>query len=410
MSTRTVLFTNLGQLVTNDPSIGEGALGILERGAVLVHDGLVAWVGSTADIPEAAGDTVIDAGGRTALPGFVDSHAHPVFAGERAQEFALRMSGLPYTTGGILETVAATRRATDSELAANIDRVLAEAARSGTTTMECKSGYGLSVAEEERCLRVARTRSEETTFLGAHVVPPEYSGRSGDYVALVCGAMLQACAPHARWIDVFCDHGAFDADEAAAVLAAGDGQGLAARVHANQLGPGPGVRVAVEARAASADHCNHLSDGDVDLLASGTTVATLLPTCDFTLRAPYPQARRLLDAGVTVALATDCNPGTSYSTSMPFCIALAVRELHMTPEEALLAATLGGARALRRTDVGRLTPGARGDLVIINAPSHLHLPYRPGVDLVWGTWRRGERVDTSPNPTEWDKKNDPSGA
>ncbi|MGC8471729.1 MAG: imidazolonepropionase [Acidimicrobiales bacterium] len=388
-----LVLSNLGQLVTNDPAHGNGHLGILNGAAVVVTGGRVAWVGRTADLPQGAGDTAVDAGGRAAVPGFVDSHAHLVFAGERAEEFAARMAGRPYAAGGIATTVAATRGAGDADLAATVDRLVAEAARAGTTTLECKSGYGLTVVDEERSLRIAGARTEETTFLGAHVVPSEYDGRADDYVDLVCGAMVEACAPHARWVDVFCDRGAFDADQARAVLAAGARHGLAARVHANQLAPGPGVQVAVEAQAASADHCTYLTDADVDLLAQSATVATLLPACDFSLRAPYPDARRLLDAGVTVALATDCNPGTSYTTSMPLCIALGVRELHMSPEEALWAATAGGARALRREDVGSLRIGAYGDLVVLDAPSYLHLAYRPGVDLVWGVWRRGERAD-----------------
>lgn len=394
MTGGSVAFRHLGQLVTNDPVLGHGPLGVLSDGAVLVETGRVAWVGSSADLPQGAGDRLVDAGGRAAVPGFVDSHAHLVFAGDRAEEFASRMAGRPYAAGGIATTVAATRRATDAELAATVDRLLAEAARTGTTTMECKSGYGLTVGHEERSLRLAASRSTETTFLGAHVVPEEFAGRADDYVALVCGPMVEACAPHARWVDVFCDRGAFDADQAAAVLAAGAGHGLAGRVHANQLGPGPGVRVAVESNAASADHCTYLSSEEIDLLAGSGTVATLLPACDFSTRAPYPDARGLLDAGATVALATDCNPGTSYTTSMPFCIALGVRELHMTPEEALGAATRGGAAALRRSDVGHLGPGAWADLVILDAPSYVHLAYRPGVNLVWETWRRGERVGT----------------
>lgn len=391
--TGTVAFRRLGQLVTNDQGLGEGPLGLLADAAVVVEAGRVAWVGRSADLPQGAGDTVVDAGGRAAVPGFVDSHAHLVFAGDRTEEFAARMAGLPYSAGGIATTVAVTRQASDNELSGTVDRLVAEAARAGTTTMECKSGYGLTVVDEERSVRLAAARVEEATFLGAHVVPAEYAGRPDDYVALVCGPMVEACAPHARWVDVFCDRGAFDADQAAAVLAAGARHGLTARVHANQLAPGPGVRVAVEAGAASADHCTHLSDADVDLLVQSATVATLLPACDFSTRSPYPDARRLLDAGVTVALATDCNPGTSYTTSMPLCVALGVRELHMAPSEALWAATAGGAAALRRSDVGRLSIGARADLVVLDAPSYVHLAYRPGVDLVWGTWRGGERVD-----------------
>lgn len=387
-----VLFTGIGELVTNDPALGAGPLGTIEAAALLIEDGRVAWAGPAASVPEAAGTAAVDAGGRAVVPGFVDSHTHAVFAGERSAEFAARMSGRPYTAGGIATTVAATRAAGDDELAANLARIAAEAAASGTTTMECKSGYGLRTADEERILRLARQVTTETTFLGAHVVPPEYAGRADDYVALVCTTMLDACAPHARWIDVFCDRGAFDGDQAGEILRAGARRGLTGRVHAGQLGPGPGVRVAAEAGAASADHCTHLSDADVELLASGPMAATLLPGCDFSTRSPYPDARRLLDAGATVALATDCNPGSSFTSSMPFCIALAVREMRMTPDEALQAATLGGAKALRRDDLGRLSPGARGDVVVLDAPSHLYPAYRPGVPLVEGVWRAGARI------------------
>ncbi len=387
-----VLFRHIGELVTNDPSAGAGELGVRHRAALLVETGRVAWAGDDDATPEGAGDVVVDVGGRAVVPGFVDSHTHMVFAGERSAEFARRMAGLGYAAGGIMATVSATRAATDDELAGNLTRLRAEATRAGTTTFECKSGYGLDVRDEARILRIARAATDETTYLGAHVVPDDFAGRGDDYVALVVGEMLDECAPSARWVDVFCDRGAFDADQAAAVLAAGEARGLGARVHANQLGPGRGVRVAVEAGAASADHCTYLTDEDVGLLAGSTTVATLLPACDFSTRAPYPDARRLIDAGVCVALASDCNPGTSYTTSMPLCVALAVRELNMTPEEALMAATLGGAQALRRDDVGRLGPDARADLAVLDAPSYVHLAYRPGVPLVDATWKDGVLV------------------
>jgi imidazolonepropionase len=319
------------------------------------------------------------------LPGFVDSHAHLVFAGERAEEFAARMSGRPYAAGGIRTTVERTRAASDDELRANVSRLVAEMARQGTTTVECKSGYGLSVEQEQRAVRIAAEYVDEVTFLGAHVVPAEYSGRIDDYVDLVTGPMLAACAPHARWIDVFCEPAsahAFDGDAARTVLVAGRDAGLGLRVHANQLSAGPGVRLAVELGAASADHCTHLTDADVDALAGGSTVATLLPGVEFSTRSPYPDARRLLAAGVTVALATDCNPGSCFTSSMAFCLALAVREMRMTPAEALWAATAGGAVALRRPDVGHLGVGARADLAVLDAPSYRHLAYRPGVPLV----------------------------
>ena len=384
-----VLVTNVGELVTN---AGEAeGFAALSDAAVVLDGGLVAWTGPAAAAP--AADERVDAGGRAVLPGFVDSHAHLVFAGERSAEFAARMAGLPYSVGGIVSTVAATRAVSNAVLRANLGRLAGEMLRQGTTTFECKSGYGLTVADEARSVALAAEVTPEVTYLGAHVVPPEFSGDAVGYVALVCGAMLQACAPAARWVDVFCERGAFGADEARAVLAAGAAAGLRARVHANQLGPGPGVQIAVEAGAASADHCTFLSDADVSALAgSGETVATLLPGVEFATRSPYPDARRLLAAGVTLALASDCNPGSCFTSSMPLCIALAVREMRMTTQEAVWAATAGGARALRRSDVGQLGIGARADLVMLEAPSHTYLAYRAGVPLVAAVWRAGQRV------------------
>ncbi len=391
-----VLITNISELVTNAPldavSVASpGPYAALSDAAVVLADGLVAWTGPAAQAP--AADSRVDAAGRAVLPGFVDSHAHLVFAGERGAEFAARMAGLPYSAGGIRSTVAATRSATDDELRSNLARLAAEMLGQGTTTFECKSGYGLTVADEERSLALAAEVTPEVTYLGAHVVAPEFEGNAAGYVDLVCGQMLAACAPHARWVDVFCERGAFGADEARAVLRAGESAGLQARVHANQLGPGPGVQVAVEAEAASADHCTFLTNADVDALASsGGTVATLLPGVEFSTRQPYPDARRLLAAGVTVAIASDCNPGSCFTSSMPLCVALAVREMHLTTEEAVWAATAGGAHALRRTDVGHLGIGARADLIMLDAPSHAYLAYRPGVPLVAGVWQSGERV------------------
>jgi imidazolonepropionase len=366
---------DIGELVTNDP-----AYGMPRDAALIVEDATVAWVGPASQAP--AADEAIDAAGAAVLPGFVDSHTHLAFAGDRAAEFAARMAGEPYTGGGIRTTVAATRAASDEALRSAMARLRREALRQGTTTLEIKSGYGLSVLDESRLLRLAREVTDETTFLGAHVVPAEYASDPDAYVSLVCGEMLEAAAPHARWVDVFCERGAFDADQSAAILRAGAATGLGLRVHANQLGPGPGVRLAVSAGAASADHCTHLSTSDIEALSSSDTVATLLPGAEFSTRSSYPDARALLDAGVTVALATDCNPGSSYTSSMSLCIALGVRELRMTPTEAVWSATAGGARALRRNDIGRLSPGARADILILEAPSHLYLAYRPGVPLV----------------------------
>ncbi len=370
-----VVVTGIGELVTQDPE-----LGVLTGAAVVVDGGAIAWVGRAERAP--AADRAIDAGGRAVVPGFVDSHSHLVFAGDRADEFAARMAGRRYDGGGIARTVAATRAAPDEALRALLAGRVAELRAQGTTTVEVKSGYGLTVADEERALRLAAGVTAETTFLGAHVVPP---GADRDaYVALVAGEMLAACAPHARWVDVFCEPGsphAFDADEARTVLLAGRAAGLGLRVHGNQLGPGPGVALAVELGAASVDHCTHLDAADVDALAGGATVATLLPGVEFSTRSPYPDARQLLDAGVTVALATDCNPGTCASSSMPLMIALAVRETGMTPAEALWSATAGGAAALHRDDIGVIAPGRRADLTVLDAPTHLHLAYRPGVPL-----------------------------
>ncbi|WP_067178190.1 imidazolonepropionase [Microtetraspora niveoalba] len=377
----TTLLTGIAELVTNDPSTGDGSpLGVLHDAAVVVDGAHVAWIGPAAEAPPA--DRRRDLGGRAVIPGFVDSHAHLVFAGDRAAEFAARMEGVPYDGGGIATTVAATRAADEDDLRTLLRARIAEMRAQGTTTVEIKSGYGLTVADEERALRLAREVTCETTFLGAHVVPP---GADRDaYVRLVTGEMLAACAPHARWIDVFCEPAgghAFDGDEAREVLAAGRAAGLGLRVHGNQLSAGPGVALAVEMGAASVDHCTHLTGGDVDALAGGGTVATLLPGVEFSTRSPYPDARRLLDAGVTVALATDCNPGSCFTSSMPLVVALAVREMRMTPAEALWAATAGGARALRRDDVGVLAPGRRADLTVLDAPGHVHLAYRPGVPI-----------------------------
>lgn len=368
-----VLLANIGELTTWGPERPQ-----LADAALVIEGDRVVWSGPADSAP--AADTAYDVGGRAVIPGFVDSHSHLVFAGERAEEFAARMSGQPYAAGGIRTTVAATRAASDETLTANVARLVAEMRRQGTTTVEIKSGYGLTVADEARSLAVAAAFTDETTFLGAHVVP-EGSGVD-EYVALVTGPMLAAAAPHARWIDVFCESGAFDVDQARAVLAAGHAVGLAGRLHANQLGHGPGVRLACELGLAAVDHCTYLSDADVAALADAGTVATLLPGVDFSTRQPWPDARRLLDAGAQVALASDCNPGSSYTSSMPFCIALAVRELRMTPREALHAATEVGARALRRDDIGHLRVGARADLAILEAPSAVHLAYRPGVPLV----------------------------
>ncbi len=379
---------SIGLLVTNDPDLGAGPLGVVRDASVVIEDGVVTHVGPAG----AAGDVRHDAGGRCLIPGFVDSHTHLVFAGDRADEFAARMDGAPYEAGGIAVTMAATRAASDEQLLDLARDRAAEALAAGITHQEIKSGYGLDVATEERLCRLAAELTDDVTFLGAHLVPPEYEGRADEYVELVCGEMLAACAPHSRWIDVFCETGAFDADQSRAVLAAGREAGLGLRVHGNQLGHGDGVQVAVEMGAASVDHCTYLSDADIEALAASDTVATFLPATDFSTRQPYPDARRAIDAGVSVAIATNTNPGSSFTTSMPLCIALAVRDLGMTIEEALAAATTGSARSLRRDDIGRLAPGSRGDAVLLEADSYSHLIYRPGVPLTRTVFRAGERV------------------
>jgi imidazolonepropionase len=377
------LIDGIGLLVTAEAELPDAAL--------VIDDGRIAWFGRSSSAP--AADDRVDAEGSCVIPGFVDSHSHLMFAGDRAAEFEARMSGDRYEAGGIRSTVAATRAASDEQLLDNARRLTAEMTRGGTTTFEIKSGYGLTTVDEERALRLARTLTIETTYLGAHVVPVEYQNDVGGYVDLVAGPMLDAAAPHASWIDVFCETGAFDVDQARAILTAGRDRGLGMRMHSGQLGESGGVQLAVELGAASVDHCTFLSDADVDALANGSTVATLLPGAEFSTWQPYPNARRLLDAGVTVALATDCNPGSSYTTSMSFCIAVAVREMGMTPAEALRAATAGGAAALGRTDVGEIAIGKRADLAFLRAPSYVHLAYRPGVPLVWNTY---SHVDANP--------------
>ena len=376
------LLSNIGELVVHAGHRN------MSDSALVVDHGRVAWVGPASEAPPT--DRAIDLGGRAVIPGFVDSHSHLVFAGDRAPEFEARMTGAAYTAGGIRSTVRATRSASDDELATNVARLVEEMRRQGTTTVEIKSGYGLTVDDEARSLRIARAFTSETTYLGAHVVPPDAD--PAEYVELVTGPMLEAAAPHATWIDAFCERGAFDADQARAVLEAGRAAGLPGRLHANQLAPGPGVQLACELGLVAVDHCTYLSDRDVDALAQSGTVATLLPGVEFSTRQPWPDARRLLNAGVTVALASDCNPGSSYTSSLPFCIALAVRDMGMSPSEALWSATAGGAQALGRTDIGTLEVGRRADFVVLDAPSSTHLAYRPGVPLIWETWADGQSV------------------
>ena len=373
--------TGIGELVTNDPTMGDGTiLGTLRDAAFLVEDGKVAWIGSSKGAPSA--DQVIEASGKSVIPGFVDSHTHAVFGGDRVRDFVGRMTGEKYAAGGIKTTVAATREAGVDQLREHTAGIVGELRAGGITTFEIKSGYGLDVQSEAKILDVANEFTQEVTFLGAHVVPAEFASEREQYVSLVIGEMLDTCAPKAKWIDVFCDTGAFTPEESRRILDAGIARGLLPRLHGNQLGHTGGVELALEVDAASVDHCTYLSDEEIVALASSNTVATLLPGAEFSTRSPYPDARRLYARGAKVALATDCNPGTSFITSMPWVIATAVREMYFSPAQALHAATFGGAQALRRSDIGHLGMGARADFVILNAPSYEYLAYRPGAHLV----------------------------
>ncbi len=385
-----ILVKNIGLLVTNNPSLGSTQLGILKNAALLAENGQITWVGDSQSAPTA--QNVIDADGKCVIPGFVDSHTHLIFAGDRSNEFSARMAGQSYAAGGIADTVTKTRAATDDDLLANANRLMHESLNSGTTTIEIKSGYGLTVIDEERSLKIAKQLTPETTFLGAHVVPSEFKAKSNDYVDLVCGQMLNQAKPYAKWIDVFCDRGAFTPEQGRKILTAGIAAGLKPRIHANQLEQGDAVALAVELGCASVDHLTYFNQSDIEKLANSKTVATLLPGAEFSTRSKYPDARKLIDAGITVAIASDCNPGSSYTTSMPLMIALAVREMFFTPEQALWSATKGGALALQREDVGHLSIGAKADFVILRESSYIHLAYRPGVNLVEQVFLHGKSI------------------
>ena len=378
------LFRNIGELFTNDPVWGD-RFGIIHHAAVEFDAGVITWVGANDEANNRAASDVVDCEGRAIIPGFVDSHTHLIFAGDRSAEFEARMAGESYAAGGINTTVAATRAATDDQLRQLISSRIAEMRAQGTSTVEIKTGYGLTVEHEVRLARIAREFTDDVTFLGAHVVPTDFEGSADDYVDLVCGEMLDGVAPYARWIDVFCETGAFTEEQSERIIAAGMRAGLRPRIHGAQLGESGAVALAVAIGALSIDHGTFLTDADVELLAESSTGVTLLPGAEFSTKQPYPSARRLLDAGVTVALATNCNPGSSFTSSMAFCIALAVREMGMTTAEAVWSATAGGARALGRDDVGRIAVGAKAHLIELAAPTHVHLAYRPGVNLVHRT-------------------------
>jgi imidazolonepropionase len=382
----TTLLRNIGELVTNDSSRGD-RLGVIADAAIEVVDGIVTWIGTDREVDARENDIeVVDCGGRAIIPGFVDSHTHLAFAGERSHEFAARMAGTAYSAGGIATTVAATRAVSDDKLRELLATRMAEARAQGTTTIEIKTGYGLTVEHEVRLARIAREFTEHVTFLGAHVVPTEFTGRSDDYVDLVVGEMLDAIAPHVTAVDVFCEEGAFTVAQSRWILDAARHRGLRTHIHAAQLGESESVRMAIDAGVSSIDHGTFLTDDDIAALAASDTVLTLLPGADFSTRQPYPDARRLIDAGVTVALATNCNPGSSYTQSMALCIALAVRDMGMTPSEALWSATRGGALSLGDNFAGTVMVGARAHLVELDAPNHIHLAYRPGMNLVRRIW------------------------
>ena len=387
----TLVIDNISELITNDPELGDGPLGVVTNASVVIDGDTVLAVGPSG----AVADERLDVSGRCVLPGFVDSHTHLVFAGDRAEEFTRRMAGEPYDGGGIRVTTDATRNAGRDALWASLQRRLVEVHRAGTTTVEIKTGYGLSVDSETELASLAAEASPEATFLGAHLLPSEYQGRADEYVDLVCGPMLDAVADRVRWIDVFCETGAFNAEQSRAVLEAGRVAGLGLRLHANQLGHGPGVQLGVEMGCSSVDHCTYLSDDDIEALAASDTVATFLPATDFSTRQPYPDARRAIDAGVKVAMASNCNPGSSYTTSVSFCIAMAVRDMGMTIDEAIAAVTVGGATALGRIDVGRITRGGPAHITVLDAPSRHHLAYRPGVPLIWRTLGSDYRLPTA---------------
>ncbi|WP_440311762.1 imidazolonepropionase [Leucobacter chromiireducens] len=405
--TASIVIDNIGELTTHDPELGAGIGSRMRDAAVVVEGERIAWVGASAAAP--AADTRVDAAGRALLPGWVDSHTHLVFAGDRTAEFEARMAGEAYAAGGINVTVEATRAASDAELEANLTRLVAEARRGGTTTLETKTGYGLTTPDEVRAAHIAGRHADAVTFLGAHVVP---AGSDPDaYLDLVTGQMLDEIAPFVSAVDVFCEEGAFDGEATARVLAAARAHGLSTRVHGNQLGHGPGVQLAVESGALSVDHVGFLDDADIAALAGSWrgeargTVATVLPACDLSTRMPLAPARQLLGAGAVVAIASNANPGTSYTSSMAFCVATAVLQMGLSVEEAVHAATRGGAIALGMAEdgwydprgvahprIGVISPGARADLHLLDAPSVTHLAYRPGMPLTAAVWRAGGRV------------------
>jgi imidazolonepropionase len=397
-----LLVRNIGQLVTNAPD-RPGDLGIVEGAAVSLRDGAIVWAGPDDEVPTALlRSPELDAGGRCVVPGFVDAHTHLVFAGDRGDEFGMRLAGASYeeilaSGGGIHSTVAATRDASDEELLAASAARAARMLRLGTTTVEIKSGYGLTTGDELRILEIAGRVGEMTgigvvrTFLGAHVL--DRGVPEDEYVSLVVEEMLPACAAHADFCDVFVDRGAFSIEAARRILAAASAHGLGARLHAEQLTHSGAAALAAEIGAMSADHLDHVTEHDARLLGESGVTAVLLPGAGLSMRIPQAPARMLWDAGVSVALATDCNPGTSYVENMQLVVALGSLQMGLTTDEALWAATRGGARSLQRDDLGIVRSGAAADLVILDAPTHHHLAYRPGTDLAATVIKSGGVVE-----------------
>lgn len=396
MTESSLVVTNIGELSTNDPEQP-----LVSDCAVAITEGSIEWVGPVGELPEAYDEApVADVEGRAVVPGFVDPHTHAVFAGDRANEFAMRMQGATYEEllaagGGILSTVEATRTASMVDLIAESMPRLNRMMAAGTTTVEVKTGYGLDVPTEVGlaatigALDMSLPIDIVPTFLGAHVVPPSFRDRRSEYVDLVAGGMLDAVEDKVSFVDVFCDEAAFTVDETRTICEAAKAKGLGIRLHADQLSYSGGTALAAELAATSVDHCDHATDADIAAVAESGTVVVLLPGVSYSMRESYPDGRRFLDAGVRVALATDCNPGTSYIETMPFVVSLAVVNCGFAPAEALWSATRGGALSLGLDDRGIVQQGALGDLVVLEAPSYTHLAYRPDGGIVAATIKRG---------------------
>jgi imidazolonepropionase len=405
-----ILFRNAAQLVGVTDALRKRGramrdLGIISGGSLLVRDGLIDWLGPTADLPPLPADVqVIDASGQVLLPGFIDSHTHLIFAGSRAGEFEQRIAGATYQQisaagGGILSTVREVRRSSRSELATLARPRLRRLLQQGVTTVEVKTGYGLTPADEMKCLEAIADLAAEgppelvPTFLGAHAVPPEFASDRAGYVRQLCEEMLPEVARSqlAAFCDVFCETGVFDLDESGRILDRARQLGLGVKVHADELTPLGGAELAVRLGAASADHLLCVSDAGIDSLAASETVATLLPGTAFFLGLEYAPARRLIDRGAAVALASDCNPGTCMTENLPLVGTMACTRMRMLPAEVVTALTLNAAAALHLGDrLGSLAPGKEADLVLYDTGDYRELFYHFGVNQVRSVWKRGK--------------------